>query len=48
MDTHNDFGTATKNAVAVSHLMISPIEPVDFSATATVQTTITKNLRAMS
>lgn len=37
IDTHNDFGTATKNAVAVSHLMISPIEPVDFSATATVK-----------
>ncbi|HCZ1959838.1 TPA: ParA family protein [Staphylococcus aureus] len=37
IDTHNDFGTATKNAVAVSHLMLSPIEPVDFSATATVK-----------
>ncbi|HAC5788986.1 TPA_asm: AAA family ATPase [Listeria monocytogenes] len=27
IDTHNDFGTATKNAIAVSHVVFSPVEP---------------------
>ena len=31
IDTHNDFGTATKNAVAVSDVIFSPIIPLDFS-----------------
>ena len=31
LDTHNDLGTATKNAVAVSHVIFSPIVPNEFS-----------------
>lgn len=37
IDTHNNFGTATKNAIAVSHLILSPIIPVDFSDSITMQ-----------
>lgn len=37
IDTHNDFGTATKNAVAVSHVMFAPVIPVDFSDSITIK-----------
>ncbi|MDW4023683.1 ParA family protein [Staphylococcus saprophyticus] len=37
IDTHNDFGTATKNAMAVSHVTFSPIVPVAFSDAVTMQ-----------
>lgn len=37
IDTHNDFGTATKNAIAVSHLIFSPVIPVAFSDSITMQ-----------
>lgn len=37
IDTHNDFGTATKNAIAVSHVMFSPVIPVAFSDSITMQ-----------
>jgi len=38
IDTHNDFGTATKNAVACSHVIFSPVIPVAFSDSITMQT----------
>lgn len=37
IDTHNDFATATKNAVAVSHVMFAPVIPVDFSDSITIE-----------
>lgn len=37
IDTHNNFGTATKNAIAVSHLILSPVIPVAFSDSITMQ-----------
>lgn len=37
IDTHNDFGTATKNAIACSHVILSPVIPVNFSDSITMQ-----------
>lgn len=37
IDTHNDFGTATRNAIAVSHIIFAPVIPVDFSNTESLK-----------
>lgn len=37
IDTHNDFGTATRNAIAVSHILFSPVIPVDFSNSESIK-----------
>ncbi|MBF0795247.1 ParA family protein [Mammaliicoccus lentus] len=37
IDTHNDFGTATKNAVAVSDMLIAPITPSTLSSDASIK-----------
>lgn len=37
IDTHNDFGTATKNAIAVSDMLIAPITPSTLSSDASIK-----------
>ncbi|MHD0398808.1 ParA family protein [Staphylococcus simulans] len=37
IDTHNDFATATKNAIAVSDVMFAPIIPVNFSDSINIE-----------
>ncbi|EZV57620.1 TPA: ParA family protein [Staphylococcus aureus] len=37
IDTHNDFGTATKNAVAASDMLLAPITPSTLSSDAAIK-----------